>query len=232
MKAHELAYAIERVVAKRMRSLKVPRAKTVAQDLVPEIMEEIPSEAYDEIEAWETGALIFHGDVTEKRIKKLQDYIIGAHANLRPSVTITMYLSSFGGDLFAGMSFASTIQEMRRQNRRVNAHIVGCAMSAASIIAQAADHRSIEPNGWFMLHEISDVINGKTSDLRDQIEYHERLEEQTFTAYSMRTGKPVEYWRKKMHRRDWFLSAAEALAEGLVDEIKSIPPYKRLRRRR
>lgn len=105
-------------------------------------------------------------------------------------------------------------------------------MSMGSLIAQVADRRTMEPQAWFMIHEIAcRMPYSKTSLIKDEAEAMERLEQQMFRLYADRTGKPVEYWRKKMHRRDWYLTAEEALAEGLIDEILTVPAYPRRRKR-
>jgi ATP-dependent protease ClpP protease subunit len=233
VKAHELENALNRVVLKRLRSLKVPRPLIVAEELASLLMDEIPSEAYHPKESWEQGHLFFHGDVERGHVLDVQETLLQSHLNLKSDIPITLYLSSFGGCVMTGLALASTIQEIRRTGRAVNVHIQGCAMSMGSLIAQVCDLRTIEPQSWFMIHEIAmDIPHSKTSIVRDEADFLERLEQQTFSLYAARTGKPIEYWRKKMHRRDWFLTAAEALEEGLVDEVKPVPAYPKFRRRR
>lgn len=229
---HLIAYAFERKIISKLRAAKVPKPAAIAEILVPELIDEIPIEAFDPKSAWEQGILYFHGDVEEDHVRYTQEYLTEAHVNAKPDAPLTLYLSSFGGCVMTGLALASTIQEIRRSGRRVNIHIQGCAMSMGSIIAQVADHRSIEPSAWLMIHEISgSVMESKTSTMRDEAEFMDRLEQQVFALYTARTGKPIEYWRKKMHRRDWFLTAAEALEEGLVDEVKPVPEYPRKRRK-
>lgn len=234
IKAHDLAYSIEKVIERRMRSLKLPRPKAIAEDLTPDIMREIPSEAFEPKGVWESGALFFHSAVEEEKIIDLQFEILATHQNIKAALPITLYLSSFGGSVFAGLALCSTIQEVRRASRVVNVHIMGAAMSMGSLIAQVCDYRSIEPQAWLMIHEMNHTLPDemKTSILRDEADFADKLELQTFAIYAARTGKPVEYWRRKMHRRDWFLTAQEALEEGLLDEIKSVPAYPRYRKRR
>lgn len=231
---HLLAYAVSNIIERKMRSLKVPRPKAVAEDLVPLIMDELPAEAFDPRDISEDGLLIFHGEVDEDRCRAMQEAILETHVNTRRDVPITLMLSTIGGDVFAGLALASTMQRVRREGRKVNVHIQGCAMSMGSLMAQAADHRSIEANAWFMVHELNDSPPKqiKTSEIQDLAEVMARLESQTFALYATRSGKPVSYWRKKVNRKDVYFSAEEALAEGLVDEIVHAPPYRRSRQNR
>lgn len=233
VKAHELNAIFERTMERRLRSLKIPKPKALAEELAGMIMDEVPTEAFDPKTSWEQGILYFHGDVDRDHVLEVQDYLTASHVNIKPGIPMTLYLSSFGGECMAGLALASTIQEIRRSGRTVNIHIQGCAMSMGSLLAQVGDHRSIEPYAWFMIHEVATGIEyGKTHTIKDEAEFMDRLEQQIFSLYSARTSKPVDYWRKKMHRRDWFLTPQEALDEGLVDEIKPIPPYKRIRRKK
>lgn len=226
--AHEVAYLLENAVTKRLRSLKVPKAISVAKDLLPELMDLIPTEAFAPATAQSRGYLFFHGDCKTKRIRETQEMIVQTHINLKEGIPITLYLSTFGGDVEGSLALASTIQEVRRAGRKVNVHIQGAAYSMGSIIAQVADVRSIEPTAFFMLHEFNTSMEvSKTSEVLDRGNELYRMEQSTFALYSARTGKPISYYREKLHRRDWFLTAKEALTEKLVDRIKPTPAYKK-----
>lgn len=231
--AHELSYDVERVLERHMKRLRIPKARSVAQEIAPDIIREIPSEAFDPVQPWSVGKLFFHGDVEEDHCKDLQYDIALVHQNMKKATPISLYLSSLGGDCYSGLALISTIQEVRRAGRQVNVHIQGCAMSMGSLIAQVADLRTIEPQAWFMIHSVSTWMGRATStEVHDEAEYLDRLEQRLFSQYSARTGRPVEFWRKLFHRRDVYLSAEQALEYGLVDEIATVPPYPRVRRRK
>lgn len=223
---HELAYDFEQEIFARLKSLRIPRAKNVAQELTPKLMSLVPTEAFELQGVWEKGIVHFHGDVEEEYVRYMQDELSAIHLNVKSGVPITIYLSTHGGDAFAGLTLVSTIQEIRRAGRQVNVHIQGAAFSFGSILAQACDVRTIESTAYFMLHEIAEGIEwAKTSTIKDEAAFLDRLENTVFALYSERTGRPVEYYREKMQRRDWFLTAREAVKEGLVDRIKPVPKY-------
>ena len=237
IQAHELAFAFERLVEKKLRGIKVPRSRAIAEEWAGELISEVPSEAFEAREPWEDGLVFFHDDVREDAVVACQKEILETHINLREKKTpITLYLSTFGGSVFAGLALASTIQEVRRAGRSVNVVIQGAAMSMGSVIAQVCDHRSMEPFAWFMLHNLRHWVHEcdgiSTPNLLDEAAVAERLEQQVCMLYSARTGKPPEYYRKKFDRRDWFLSADEALAEGLIDAISEVKPFPTFRKRR
>ena len=227
--AHEMQLAIENIILRRLRSMRVSRPKFVSEELAMEIMRDaIPTEAYDAKPAWEHGILFFNNEINDETVRYAQEELIGTHYNIKPGVPITLYLSSFGGDIFAGLALVSTISEIRRSGRQVNAHIMGAAFSMASLLCQACDIRTIEPTAYFMIHEVAwGSEYQKTSMHRDEVETTERMENTIFSLYSARSGKPVSYYKQKMTRRDWYLTAREAVTEGLVDRIKPTPNFRK-----
>jgi ATP-dependent protease ClpP protease subunit len=146
------------------------------------------------------------------------------HLVLPPDKPITLEISSVGGDVGLGLAVIGAISRMRREGRVVNAHVTGFALSAAFDIVQFCDHRSIDPQGGMMMHESQ---YGKSADatsnhLRDAL-FSKKLEKQIYEVLSARTGRPISYYQKLVDGKDFYVSAEEALAEGFVDEITSIP---------
>jgi ATP-dependent Clp endopeptidase proteolytic subunit ClpP len=226
VKAPELAFELETIVLRALKRLKISRAKLVTDDIVRDLMHIIPSEAYDIKQAWERGILFFHGEVTEEYVRDMQGEIATVHSNIDKSIPITLYLSSIGGSWDSGLALYSTIQDVRRGGRKVICHIQGVAMSMGSVLAQACDERTIEPHATVMIHETYDTVSGKMGEIEDALVYAKRVDASLCSIYSSRSGKPVDYWRDKMSRRDWYMTAREAVNEGLVDRIKPIIPFK------
>jgi|GEM_PF-2498991 len=223
---HEIAYAFQEEIVARLRSLRVPRAKTVADDIVPKLVAHIPTEAFDTKPIWERGLIHFHGDFTEAACVDSHEELMAIHHNIKAGIPILVYLSSLGGSVESGLALFSTVQEIRRQGRKVNCHIQGVAMSMGSILAQACDVRTIEPFAAMMVHGMSDAPpESKNCDLEDRVAFNRTWETIINGLYSARSGKPVEYWRGKMERRDWYLTARQAVSEGLADKMTPIQPY-------
>ena len=225
VETHELAFAFESELVERLRALRVPRATSVAQSLVPKLIAQVPSEAFEMKPAWEAGFFFLHGDTDEDYMRERQEELAAVHVNVKKGVPITLYLSSFGGSCESGMAFFSTIQEIRRDGRTVNCHVGGTAMSMGSIIVQACDTRTIEPYATMMIHESSDWFEGKVSHAEDRVSFNKRYDAMLNSIYAQRSGKPVSYWSEKMARRDVYLTAREAVNEGLVDKIKPLKPF-------
>ena len=88
-----------------------------------------------------------------------------------------------------------------------------------TIITQAANWRTMDCRGLFMIHELSGGSDGKIGELRDAMRGEERAQAQLNQIYADRTGKPVEYWAARYDRRDVYMTPQEALADNLIDEI-------------
>lgn len=230
---HLIAYAFERKIESKLRSAKVPRPKAIVDDLVPQLIDEIPVEAFDPKEAWELGHLFYSGEVDEQSANAMCADLIEAHVNADKGIPLRVHFNSIGGSVYYGLGIIATIQEVQRGGRDVYIHVQGIAASMASVILQAATVRTIEPYAFLMIHEDSyDMPQSKMFEHRDALAFSERLDDACTALYTSRTGKPIEYYKKRFERRDWWLSATEALDEGLVDEIRVAPTYKRTRRKK
>ncbi|MBV8423861.1 MAG: ATP-dependent Clp protease proteolytic subunit [Candidatus Eremiobacteraeota bacterium] len=199
-------------------------ADTAARDaLSTDLLDIVPRRAFDPIEPSDEGMLFFHSEIEEKHVVPLQQQLIRTHLNLPDQTPITLFLSSVGGNVFAGLALVSTITSLRRSGRTVNVHIEGVAMSMASVIAQVANYRTMEASSFFLLHEVWYRTSGRVSDHGEERAFQERLQDRLYEIYANRTGKSVEYYRKKLYKTDWYLDADEALREGLVDAVLTAP---------
>jgi ATP-dependent protease ClpP protease subunit len=193
--------------------------------LVAELIETIPTRAFEPIEPSDEGMLFFHSDIEEQHVVPLQQQLLRTHLNLPADKPITLFLSSVGGNVFAGLALVSTITSLQRLARQVHVHIEGVAMSMASVIAQAANYRTMEASSFFMLHEVWYRSSGRISDHGEERAFRERLQDTLYQIYAQRTGKSVDYYRKKLYKTDWYLDADEALRESLVDAVLTAPGF-------
>jgi ATP-dependent protease ClpP protease subunit len=191
--------------------------------LVSELLGAVPPHAFEPVEPADEGMLFFHSEIAEQHVVPLQQQLIRTHLNLPAGKPVTLFLSSVGGNVFAGLALVSTITSLRRLGREVNVHIEGVAMSMASVIAQVANNRTMEASSFFLLHEVWYRSSGRVSDHGEERAFQERLQDRLYQIYANRTGKSVEYYRTKLFKTDWYLDADEALREGLVDAVLTAP---------
>jgi ATP-dependent Clp protease protease subunit len=134
-----------------------------------------------------------------------------------PKRDIYMYINSPGGVVTAGMAIHDTMQYIRP---RVGTFCIGQAASMGSFLLASGEPgmRVALPNARIMIHQPSGGAQGMASDIEIQAKEILRIRERMNELYAKYTGQPLEEIERKMDR-DTFLSAAEAKAFGLVDEV-------------
>lgn len=200
-------------------------AEDCVADLLPRLVSIIPLAAFDPIEPEHKGILFYNKEITEDNVSAACSDLMRCHLNLKGDTPIWLHFSSVGGSIYAGLVMCSTIHQIQRMGRDVNIHIQGVAMSMGSLIAQVCDTRTIEDNAFFMLHEMSDVVAGSLSTLKNEVKFSQMVEDACNRLYSARTGKSPSYYEGKTKNTNWYMTASEALSEGLVDEVIPMPRF-------
>ncbi|UYO95845.1 ATP-dependent Clp protease proteolytic subunit [Microbacterium sp. M28] len=132
---------------------------------------------------------------------------------------ITMYINSPGGSFTAMTAIYDTMQYVAPQIQTV---VLGQAASAASVLlaAGAPGKRLALPNARVLMHQpaMGEAGHGQASDI--EIQAAEILRMRTWLEETMarHTGQPVEKVNRDIDR-DNILSASEALAYGIVDQV-------------
>lgn len=165
----------------------------------------------------------FSAPIDYETVDTFVDWIRNS-VHMHPKQSLTVYMNSPGGSVYDGFVAMEAIREAEAAGNEVTVKINGMAASMAGIIAQAASRRLIGKHAWLMIHTVASFDFGfyKTFEISDKDEYLRRLTKQAVKAYADRTDKwTVETLFEKVHggRKDWWLTAEEALAEGFVDEI-------------
>ena len=132
---------------------------------------------------------------------------------------INFYINSPGGVITAGMAIYDTMQFIKSP---VHTIVMGQACSMGSFLAQAGEpgKRKMLPYARHMIHQPSGGARGMQSDIA--IQYQEITKMKTiltelYVKHNSR-GKTYADFERDMDR-DTFMSAAEALEYGLIDEI-------------
>ena len=139
-----------------------------------------------------------------------------------PKKDIAFYINSPGGVVTSGMAIFDTMNYIRCD---VSTLCIGQAASMGSLLLCAGQKgkRFCLPNARVMIHQPSGGFRGQASD----IEIHAReilsLRSRLNNIYVEQTGQTLETIEKAMER-DNFMSAEEAKAFGLVDEVISSRP--------
>lgn len=130
---------------------------------------------------------------------------------------IIVAINSPGGDVFDAIAIYNAL---RSHPAKVTTRVDGIAASAASIIVQAGATRLMMPAAQLMIHEPYGIEIGPASAHRDFADLLDRQTDVLAGIYAARTGKPVQYFADLLREgKDVWFSDAEAVAEGLADEI-------------
>lgn len=134
-----------------------------------------------------------------------------------PDKPIEMYINSPGGAITAGMAIYDTMQFVKCD---VYTICVGMAASMASFLLAAGTKgkRFALPNSEIMIHQPLGGYKGQASDFKIHSDHILRVRERMNRMYSDFTGQPVEVIARDTDR-DNFMTAEEAKAYGLIDEI-------------
>jgi len=162
--------------------------------------------------------LFLWGPVTDESCKELMDKLLYLES-IGPGKEITFYLNSPGGSITAGMAVFDT---MKLITSPITIVVTGMAASMGSILlcAAAKGRRLIYPHARVLIHQplISGRFIGPATDINIQAQEMEKLRSELNQILSDASGQPLE----KINRdsdRDFYLTAKEAVAYGLADQV-------------
>ncbi len=142
-----------------------------------------------------------------------------------PQKDIHLYINSPGGSVSAGLAIYDTMQFLTCD---VNTYCVGMAASMGAFLLAAGTKgkRYALPNSDIMIHQVSGGAQGTVSDVERSVEHMFKLKRRLNRLLALHTGK-TEAEIERDSDRDYWMSAEEAKAYGLVDEVvksrKEIP---------
>ncbi|MFI4975155.1 MAG: ATP-dependent Clp protease proteolytic subunit [Caulobacterales bacterium] len=136
-----------------------------------------------------------------------------------PKKEISLYINSPGGVVTAGMAIYDTMQYIKSP---VATFCMGFAASMGSFLLMAGEpgRRVAMPNARIMIHEPSGGFQGKASDIERHAEDVLQTKRQIIGLYARHCGRTVEEVDHALEH-DNFMSAEEAKAFGLVDEVSA-----------
>ncbi|MBL7016810.1 MAG: ATP-dependent Clp endopeptidase proteolytic subunit ClpP [Kiritimatiellales bacterium] len=130
---------------------------------------------------------------------------------------ISIYINSPGGVVTAGMAIYDTMQFLKCP---ITTYCVGQAASMGAVLLAAGTKgkRFALPNSRIMIHQPLGGAQGQATDIEIQTKEILRMKKTLNEILAHHTGQPVKTLEKDTDR-DFFMSAAEAVKYGLVDEV-------------
>ncbi|MBA4254488.1 MAG: ATP-dependent Clp endopeptidase, proteolytic subunit ClpP [Polaromonas sp.] len=136
-----------------------------------------------------------------------------------PDKDISFYINSPGGSVSAGMSIFDTMNFIKPD---VSTLCMGMAASMGAFLLAAGTKgkRFSLPNSRVMIHQPLGGAQGQATDIEIHAREILRLRGDLNRVLSEQTGQPLEKIERDTER-DYFMSASEAQAYGLVDKVIS-----------
>ncbi|MCX7842047.1 MAG: ATP-dependent Clp endopeptidase proteolytic subunit ClpP [Clostridia bacterium] len=134
-----------------------------------------------------------------------------------PEKDIQLYINSPGGSVTSGFAIYDTMQYVKPD---VSTICIGMAasMGAFLLAAGAKGKRFALPNSEIMIHQPLGGARGQATDIKIHAEQIIKIKNRLNKILSERTGQPLERIERDTER-DFFMSADDAKAYGIVDEV-------------
>jgi ATP-dependent Clp protease protease subunit len=139
-----------------------------------------------------------------------------------PDKDINLYINSPGGSVTAGLAIYDTMQFVRPD---VATTCIGQAasMGAWLLAAGAAGKRTALTNSRIMIHQPAGGVRGQAADISIQAKELLKLRQRMIEILAEHTGRAIEQIASDCER-DYYMSAEEARAYGIVDQVLSRRP--------
>ena len=134
-----------------------------------------------------------------------------------PDKDISLYINSPGGSVTAGLAIYDTMQHIRPDVQTIC--LGQCASMGAVLLAGGAKNKRYAlPSSRVMIHQPWGGVQGQAVDINIQAKEIVRLKKLTIKYFAENTGKTEKQVAADMER-DFFMSAEEALAYGIIDTV-------------
>lgn len=134
-----------------------------------------------------------------------------------PNKDIQLYINSPGGSVTAGLAIYDTMQYIKCD---VSTVCIGMAASMGAFLLSggAKGKRFALPNAEIMIHQPSGGAQGQATELEIAAEHILKIRRKLNEIMAANTGQTLEQIKLDTER-DNFMSAQEAKAYGLIDEV-------------
>ena len=162
--------------------------------------------------------VFFYADVSVKNILKLIKCLHQANQyclhNLYEPV-IYLYINSYGGDLFAGLS---GMDHIRLNTVKIITIADGYVASAATFLLLAGFEKKSLTNARILIHQLSTEFEGKYNDLLSEMNNSKELMKTLENIYLTNTNFEQNDL-KQLLGKELHLNSIEAHKYGIIDEI-------------
>lgn len=187
--------------------------------LIPTVIEKTShgERAYDIYSRLLKDRIIFLGSQVDDQVANAIIAQMLFLENQDPDKDIKLYVNSPGGSVTAGLAIYDTMQYIKPD---VSTICIGMAASMGAVLltAGAKGKRFCLPNSEVMIHQVMGGTEGQASDIKIHAERIIRMKDKLNMILSKHSGKDPKIVERDADR-DYFMTAEEAVAYGLVDKV-------------
>lgn len=187
--------------------------------LVPYVIEQTPrgERSYDIYSRLLNDRIIFLGEEINSVTANL---VIAQLLHLESQDAekdISLYINSPGGEVYSGLAILDTMNYIKPQ---VSTICVGMAASMAAVLlaSGAKGKRFCLPNSMVLIHQPLGGAQGQQTEIAIVADFMLKTRKRLNKILSENTGQPIDKIQLDTER-DNYMTAEEAKAYGLVDEI-------------
>ena len=173
--------------------------------------------AFLEEALFKARTILLTGGIDDKQARRVCERLLALSAE--STDPILLVLSSPGGHVESGDMIHDMIKFVGAPVKILG---TGWCASAGALIYSAAkkENRYALPNTRFLLHEPRGGVGGQATDVEIQAREIIKMRERLNKIFAAATGQPLEKIKEDTDR-DFWMSAEEAVAYGLVGKIVS-----------
>jgi ATP-dependent Clp protease protease subunit len=187
--------------------------------LIPTVIEKTQAgeRAYDIYSRLLKERIIFLSGAIDDHIANVVVAQLLHLASKDPDKDIQLYINSPGGSVTAGLAIYDTMQYIKPDVSTVSIGMTA-SMGALILAAGAKGKRYALPNSEILLHQVMGGAKGQASEIEITAKQILRIKESINKILAKHTGQSLSKIAQDTDR-DFYLSAEEAKAYGVVDEV-------------
>ncbi len=188
--------------------------------LTPYVIEEVPGRGERSMDIYSRllkDRIVFIGTEINDHVANV---VVAQLLFLRmedPKKDVHIYINSVGGYITAGLAIYDTLQWM---GCNIHTYCIGQASSMGALLLTAGTkgHRFALPNSRIMIHQPYGGVGGTSADIAIQAKEMLYLKSRVTGIMADHTGQSIQKIATDSDR-DFYMSAEEAKAYGLIDEV-------------
>jgi ATP-dependent Clp protease protease subunit len=199
-------------------------------DMIPNLQNVIPmvvessgrgERAYDIYSLLLKERIVFLGTPIDDQVANLIVAQLLYLNHQDPEKEIQMYINSPGGQIYAGLAIYDTMQMI---SNPISTVAVGLTASFGTVLLTAGTkgRRYALPHATIHMHQPLGGAQGQATDIEIQAKQILRLKELLNNIMARHTGQSLEVIERDTDR-DFYMTAEQAAAYGLVDRVLELP---------